>query len=66
MSKRLLILDTSSNCLDMTLRAKMAGWSCKWYDKPRADGGPRLAGTGMIDKITTSPISSASGWTGPT
>ena len=52
MSKRLLILDTSSNCLDMALRAKMAGWQVKWYDKPRADGGPRLAGTGMIDKIT--------------
>ena len=52
MSKRLLILDTSSNCLDMALRAKMAGWQVKLYDKPRADGGPRLAGTGMIDKIT--------------
>ena len=52
MSRRLLILDTSSNCLDMALRAKMAGWTVKWYDKPRADGGPRLAGTGMIDKIT--------------
>ena len=52
MSKRLLIIDTSSNCLDMALRAKMAGWAVKWYDKPRADGGPRLAGTGMIDKIT--------------
>jgi phosphoribosylamine--glycine ligase len=52
MSKRLLILDTSSNCLDMALRAKMSGWQVKWYDKPRADGGPRLAGTGMIDKIT--------------
>lgn len=51
MSKRLLILDTSSNCLDMALRAKLAGWQIKWYDKPRPDGGPRLAGTGMIDKI---------------
>jgi phosphoribosylamine--glycine ligase len=50
--KRLLILDTTSNCLDMALRAKMAGWSVKWYDKPRADGSARMAGMGMIDKIT--------------
>lgn len=52
MSKRLLIIDTSSNCLDMAMRAKLAGWQVKWYDRPRPDGGPRLAGMGMIDKIT--------------
>lgn len=51
MSKRLLILDTSSNCLDMAMRAKMAGWQVKWYDRPRPDGTPRLAGKGLIDKI---------------
>lgn len=49
--KRLLILDTTSNCLDMAMRAQMAGWKVKWYDKPRADGQPRLAGVGMVDKI---------------
>ena len=52
MSKRLLILDTSSNCLDMALRAKLAGWQVKWYDAPRKDGGARLAGIGMVDKIS--------------
>lgn len=51
MSKRLLIIDNASNCLDMAMRAKMAGWQVKWYDKPRADGCKRLAGQGMIDKI---------------
>jgi phosphoribosylamine--glycine ligase len=50
--KRLLIIDNASNCLDMAMRAKMAGWQVKWYDKPHADGSPRIAGRGMIDKIT--------------
>lgn len=49
--KRLLILDNASNCLDMALRAKLAGWQVKWYDRPRADGLPRRAGEGMFDKI---------------
>lgn len=35
----------------MALRAKLAGWQVKWYDAPRKDGTPRLAGKGMIDKI---------------
>lgn len=49
--KRLLILDVASNCLDLALRAQMAGWQVKWYDAARGDRSPRLAGTGMIDKI---------------
>ena len=49
--KRLLIIDNASNCLDMAMRAKMAGWTVKWYDKTRDNGTPRLAGRGMIDKI---------------
>lgn len=49
--KRLLIIDNSSNCLDMAMRAKLAGWQVKWFDKSRSDGQPRLAGKGMIDKI---------------
>ena len=36
----------------MALRAKMAGWSVKWYDRPRADGSQRMAGAGMVEKIT--------------
>jgi phosphoribosylamine--glycine ligase len=51
MSKRLLIIDNASNCLDMAMRAKLAGWDVKWWDKPRADGMPRRAGEGMFDKI---------------
>ena len=50
--KRLLIIDNASNCLDMALRAQLAGWDVRWYDKPRPDGAPRLAGMGMIKKIT--------------
>jgi phosphoribosylamine---glycine ligase len=46
--KRLLIIDNASNCLDMALRAQLAGWDVRWYDKPRPDGSPRLAGMGMI------------------
>ena len=51
MSKRLLLIDNSSNCLDMAIRAKAAGWDVRWYDAPRPDGNPRLAGTGMFEKI---------------
>ena len=51
MSKRLLILDNASNCLDMAIRAKLSGWDIRWWDRPRPDGSPRLAGMGMIDKI---------------
>lgn len=51
MTKRLLILDTASNALDLALRAKFAGWQVKWWDKPRADGAFRQAGRGMIEKI---------------
>ena len=51
MTKRLLIIDNASNCLDMAIKATMAGWTVKWYDRPRPDGSPRRAGEGMIDKI---------------
>lgn len=50
--KRLLILDNASNCLDMAMRAQLSGWDVRWWDRPLADGSPRLAGTGMIQKIT--------------
>lgn len=52
MSKRLLLIDNASNCLDLALRAQRAGWDVRWWDKPRADGSPRLAGTGLVQKIT--------------
>ena len=51
MSKRLLLIDPASNCLDMALRAQNAGWDVKWYDAPRKDGTPRLSGKGMVEKI---------------
>ena len=51
MSKRLLIIDNASNCLDMAMRAQLAGWDVRWWDRPRADGTPRRAGEGMIEKI---------------
>ena len=34
-----------------SMRAKLAGWQVKWWDKTRKDGLPRLAGTGIIEKI---------------
>ncbi len=49
--KRLLILDNASNCLDMAMRAQLAGWDVRWWDKPRQDGTMRLAGRGLVDKI---------------
>ena len=51
MSKRLLIIDNASNCLDMAMRAQLAGWQVRWYDKTRPDGTPRLAGRGIVEKI---------------
>lgn len=50
--KRLLILDNASNCLDMAMRAQLAGWTVKWWDMPRKDGSIRRAGEGMIEKIS--------------
>ena len=51
MSKRLLILDDGSNCLDMVIRARAAGWKVKWWDRPGKDGTVKLCGTGIIEKI---------------
>ena len=51
MSKRLLIIDNASNCLDMAIRARISGWDVQWYDRPRPDGSPRRAGEGMFKKI---------------
>jgi len=52
MTKRLLILDDGSNCLDMVLRARAAGWTVKWWDRPRKDGSVKLSGHGLVDKLT--------------
>ena len=49
--KRLLIIDNASNCLDMAMRARLAGWQVRWYDAPRRDGTQRMAGVGMVDKV---------------
>jgi phosphoribosylamine--glycine ligase len=48
---RILVLDTTSNCLDWLMRCQDYGHTCKWYDKPRKDGTPRRAGEGIVDKI---------------
>ena len=52
MSKRILILDDGSNCLDMAMRAQLAGWTVKWWDKPHKDGNPKLSGRGIVEKIS--------------
>jgi phosphoribosylamine--glycine ligase len=49
---RLLIIDTSSNCLDFAIRCMDAGHKVKVYDRPRKDNTPRRSGQGIIDKIT--------------
>ena len=47
---RILVLDTSSNCLDWLLRCEDYGHQTIWYDRPRQGGEPRHAGEGMIKK----------------
>ena len=49
--KRLLILDGGGFCLDMVLRAQLAGWDCRWWDRPYDGGEPRCSGDGMVEKI---------------
>ena len=48
---RILILDTSSNCLDWAMRCEAYGHKVVWYDKPRVNGDPRRAGEGIIQKV---------------
>jgi len=48
---KILIIDTSSNCLDWAMRCQQFGHVVKWYDKPRDNGTPRRAGEGIIEKI---------------
>jgi phosphoribosylamine--glycine ligase len=48
--KRLLIIDSEENCLDLAMRGMAAGWKVKWYmqsDKGRK----RLSGQGIVDII---------------
>lgn len=49
--KRLLILDTGSNALDLALRSLRAGWEVRWWDQPRKNGSIRRAGEGLVEKI---------------
>jgi phosphoribosylamine--glycine ligase len=51
MSKRLVIIDTWSNALDLAMRAQEWGWEVLIYDQPRKDGSIRLAGKGIVPKI---------------
>jgi phosphoribosylamine--glycine ligase len=48
---RILVLDTTSNCLDWLMRCQDYGHAVKWYDRARKDGTPRRAGEGIIEKI---------------
>ena len=48
---RILVLDTSSNCLDWLMRCERYGHQTLWYDKPRDNGTPRRAGEGMLRKV---------------
>jgi phosphoribosylamine--glycine ligase len=48
---RILVLDTSSNCLDWLMRCERYGHQTLWYDKPRDNGTPRRAGEGIIRKV---------------
>lgn len=52
MSKRLLCIDTTSNCLDICMRAQQSGWDVRWWDMTRDSGEPRRAGNGIVPKIT--------------
>ena len=47
MSKRLLIIDGGGFCLDLAMRAQLAGWDVRWWDHLE----PRLCGAGMVEKI---------------
>ena len=49
---RILCLDNASNALDFLMRCQEWGHECLWWDKPRPDGSRRMAGAGIINKIT--------------
>lgn len=49
---KILAIDTDSNALDFLMRAQLFGHTVKWFDRPRKDGSERLAGKGIIEKIT--------------
>jgi len=49
---RILCLDIGSNALDFLMRCQDAGHDCLWYDQPRKDGSRRLAGKGIVPKLT--------------
>jgi phosphoribosylamine--glycine ligase len=48
---RILVLDTSSNCLDWLIRCEGYGHQTLWYDRPRDNGTPRRAGEGIVRKV---------------
>jgi len=48
---RILVLDTSSNCLDWLIRCSDHGHDVLWYDRPRDGGDPRHAGEGIVKKV---------------
>lgn len=51
MSRRLLIIEPESQCLDFAMRCQEYGWSVLWYDRPHKDGRIRMAGKGIVPKI---------------
>lgn len=48
---RILLIDTSSNFLAFAMRCQEAGHEVVWYETPRKDGSPRMAGRGIIPKL---------------
>lgn len=51
MSRRLLLIDTCSNFLDLAMRAQEWGWDVLWWDKARKDGSRRTAGDGIVPRL---------------
>ena len=49
--KRLLVLDDGSNCLDMILRARRAGWEVRWWSRTTPNGHGECVGNGFVEKI---------------
>ena len=51
---RILVIDTTSNCLDLAMRWQHWGHDVRWYDRPK-DGEPRRAGMGIVKKLDKWP-----------
>lgn len=48
---KILVIDTTSNALDLCMRWQLSGHDVRWFDRNRDDGMPRRAGEGIVEKI---------------